>query len=356
MNKVILFHKDFNSEYLSDISDTELLEKMRIVAGGTLIWSSYISFSRLQLPHWYSNFATIPVPVNWATREKYTFAEVTDLRAQELIPKLQENSLPIILQWSGGIDSTLMVTAILKHFPKDLIDRILVRMNSFSYTENPIFFHKVIQPNFNYSTDNKYDYTNAIILHGDVADCIWINGAILSYLPRYDIFNDNVVVDPTTLFQIFKEKRNLSANDGEWILDYIINDAKLAGVEIKSTLDVLWWANFTFQFDIMCKKHIDDIDINRISSEALQSYKNNFIIWFANDLYQIWSLQTQATGEKFDGNIRNYKADAKAYIYDFDKNQYYRDYKTKVKSPYRYKKIITSPFILQEDATLTFAT
>ena len=39
-------------------------------------------------------------------------------------------------------------------------------------------------------------------------------------------------------------------------------------------------------------------------------------------------------GSKFDGTLRSYKLAAKEYIYNFDKNQYYRDYKTKVMSQY----------------------
>jgi len=63
---------------------------------------------------------------------------------------------------------------------------------------------------------------------------------------------------------------------------------------------------------------------------VIDLYFRNATPWFLSKEYQVWSIQDQKN--KFDGTVQSYKMSAKEYIYEVDKNEYYRDYKTKVTS------------------------
>ena len=95
----------------------------------------------------------------------------------------------------------------------------------------------------------------------------------------------------------------------------------------------------------MKKKHDDQKqELKNKHDDSLDEYISNFMPWFSSDAYQLWSIHNRNNNSKFDGTTRSFKMPAKEYIYDLDKNDYYKDYKTKVNSKYlkarnRYAKV-----------------
>ena len=65
------------------------------------------------------------------------FESVTNIRAQEVENHYKNIDGPIVVFWSGGIDSTVILAAILKNFSKHLLERLVVKMTKDSYYENP---------------------------------------------------------------------------------------------------------------------------------------------------------------------------------------------------------------------------
>jgi hypothetical protein len=56
---------------------------------------------------------------DWTSDFPMTWAEITDLKAQELWAQSRALNRPVLLRWSGGIDSTLVLIALLKHARAD---------------------------------------------------------------------------------------------------------------------------------------------------------------------------------------------------------------------------------------------
>ena len=74
-----------------------------------------------------------------------TFEQATDITAMRLAKLIENSDLPIAVHWSGGIDSTVILSAMIKNFNPALQDRVVVVMNNASYFENPYFFEKCIK-------------------------------------------------------------------------------------------------------------------------------------------------------------------------------------------------------------------
>ena len=90
----------------------------------TRIFRGHFVRDRFNLLNKYSPFCVseradeIPTPF----AEKVPFADLMDVRAQEIIA----NKERIAVSWSGGVDSTGIVTAILKNLPENERDRLTV--------------------------------------------------------------------------------------------------------------------------------------------------------------------------------------------------------------------------------------
>ncbi len=75
-----------------------------------------------------------------------SFSEITDRRCRSL--KNNKFDRPWILYYSGGIDSTVMVCALLRNLDRADLDNVIIACNPSSVYENPGFFFEHIEPNF----------------------------------------------------------------------------------------------------------------------------------------------------------------------------------------------------------------
>jgi len=104
-----------------------------------------------------------------------SFEEVLEHRCLEL----EDSNKQLYLQWSGGIDSTLMLISFIKANVNK--DQITIVLNPDSIKENPQFFNKHIFPSFEIiSTEKHLSIANeGITIQAEHADQI-ISGMMLS--------------------------------------------------------------------------------------------------------------------------------------------------------------------------------
>lgn len=300
-------------------------EKLRLCTDSTILIGRAVALPRNKPSEFHDTW--YPIPTSKHTPK--SFSEITNDRVNDVIGAAKGNDLPIIAYWSGGIDSTVIVSALVKHLPRDMLERVIIKMSNASYVENPYFFKNVINKNnIQYTLNTTYDYRNAIILHGDPADALWLGGNILGLAA--EIPNAHTLSIRSHKDIIIAELAEKTNEDyAEWFYEYIISNAEHSNFHLQTISDFYWWVIFNFNLTPMCLKHLAE------SSEPdLDLYFKNFIPWYVSDEYQLWSINSQPHNIKFDGSIRSYKMPAKAYIYDLDKNQRYRDYKTKMHSQY----------------------
>jgi hypothetical protein len=268
-----------------------------------------------------------------------TFEETTDNRAQQVATAVETTDFPIVFYWSGGIDSTVMLSAAIKNFDRSLKERIVVKMTEASYYENPRFFDEFIKNKIKYTTDS-IAYEQSHIVHGYGADSVWsdINSVVLNQHSPGSIYQ-NPVTDPDQLIDWLVLK--LGKECAVWFYELIISNSNSAGIALNNYDDFWWWwcfnyiytGNHLYSADLFYTQYTDYFDIDQ--------FNHHVIPWYINDQYQSWSISARQT--PFDGSIRSHKTAAKDYIFALDKNPWYRDHKFKIDSSSipRNKKLIS---------------
>lgn len=239
---------------------------------------------------------------------------------------------PWVVDWSGGIDSTVIVVALLRNLSAADLQNVTINLNAFSYWENPDFYTNHIRPNFR--CVNSHDYNQTIRhqphyrLHGEPADMLW--GAAKALQARkdgVDLARSWRDLDPRWL--IFNQ-RLWGTDASQWILDVMdqsIQSVPQYGVE--TVADWYWWLNFNFKW---VQKMAYDFG-HRDRARA-QQYFDTVVPWYADPAYQLWSIN-HGRFSLLDTRLEAYKTEAKDYIWSWDHNDLYRKFKLKFNSASR---------------------
>lgn len=259
-----------------------------------------------------------------------SFSDITDKRASEIKQIVEQEDLPITVFWSGGIDSTLVLSAIIKNWDIELKRRVVIKLNNSSYAENPYFFDRQIREHFRY-TNGPIHYRNSFCLSGNVADSIWVQADLLELTSNYprSLIRD-LRTEPDDLLNWFRFKTD--REHAEWLYQTILENASESGIELMDYEDFYWWMNFNFYYSGQHFKLLKQMQTNPFKDGDWEKFQSHNLTWFHNDEYQLWSMNNRSNGVKYDGTVRSYKMPAKQYIFDVDGNQWYRDYKTKTGS------------------------
>jgi len=286
-----------------------------------------------------------------------TFEQATDITAMKLAALMEKSDLPIAVHWSGGIDSTAVLAGMMKNFNPVLRNRVVVVMNNTSYWDNPHFFEKIIKPNFRYTSDQTYNWDNAIIINGDPGDKLWIANKLVQMEQEHKNTFDRSLSKPDMLIEWMSNQSRHSHDSNkdyaQWLLEHVQHSAKKAQVVLENYSDFYWWLQFAFVFQgaaLTSFRHVYNG-----SSTHWENYNKNFFIWWTTDEYQKWSVYAQQTQEKFKGSVTSYKMTAKNYIFDVDKNDWYKTYKTKSDSVKWSRNLMHASTLIYSDGTISHA-
>lgn len=300
-----------------------------------------------------------------------TFDEICDLRAQDIKKIIYATDRPIIVQWSGGIDSTVIMASLIKNLNDSEKERIIVSLSSDSLLEYPYFYTHFVKDKFKIVdsenllfNDYKEKY-NAYCIMGDTGDCIFgaelgnklyskikfftddwkflYNNVISSdveYTRYKDIiikhFNTNLQNSITSMQQQKIVGENISkllpgdGNFGELFYEKIVRNIKTSNVPIYSLHDFFWWTIFNGRYMFCALRGPNVFSTTQNKAELIN---NCLIQWFNTVEYQLWSMKNNNNGEKISAPIQGqYKTACKRYIYDLTKDDWYYHHKMKIVS------------------------
>lgn len=248
-----------------------------------------------------------------------SFAELADERAIEL------KKLPgtIFVMWSGGIDSTTVITAILRTWSTQDLARLVVLCNSDSIKENPNYFKLIaatgieIKP----SSANFEQYLHSgYVITGELGDQTFgsdIIGACVKEYGDVAINSSWQEIAPRIFDKLSPRQGSAAFNNYR----HIINEAPF---DIITAQDFFWWLNFTQKW-----QHV------KYRSLCVANWKNpeatftNLHHFFDTVDFQVWSIHNHHT-MKIKDSWSSYKFVAKNYIVDYTKDQ---SYLSKLKVP-----------------------
>ena len=114
-----------------------------------------------------------------------TLEEITDNRAREIAKDIVKTDKKVAVMWSGGIDSTLIIVALIKNLSPTELKNITICCNNYSIIENPIFYKNYINNKFSTISSSVYVIEELIDqgyypILADTADCLLGSMAFLN--------------------------------------------------------------------------------------------------------------------------------------------------------------------------------
>jgi len=300
--------KDYRGiEFSKDKKDVQIFRQVHgIISDSWLVDRSNkvnLPFASVALPEYSLNFPIKNIDLDTACFN----------RSKELIASNKK----IYVLWSGGIDSTLTVVALLEaDIPKD---QIYVVCNTDSLKENYNFFLKISDRVNFVSTERvmqilKYDNLDGMVLsaeHGDLSYGYDFSSEMLQILgPDYlklPATRENIV-------KYFTHKK-LDVESANCWYDVFMESAKNSPRPIDTTYDFSWWAGFNWRWQYALEKF--RMRFYRIPDSTT---------FFIGQDIQNWSIHHQQPDLN---NLRDFKPEYKKIIFRYTGDEDY--YKNKIK-------------------------
>lgn len=269
----------------------------------------------------YENLYPMPDPGDGA-RE---FKDISIDRIKELT----DGTGRITVLWSGGIDSTYIMSLMVELDILDKLhghDRLTIGLNSESIREYPVFYERYIKKYMDCVVQAdwilKYPENYGTIITGEMADNLV---GSLTMKSCVDYYNDFSLVHKKWGIAADWLGRNLDVDDKTILRDFIEASVAGAPVEIVTNHDLMWYLNFNYKWQAVNFRIVSHAD-NQVSGNTLI---NNLKHFFNTLDFQRWSMHV---GHYFTGSSwREYKMPLKEQIYSVTGDTDY--YKNKTKYP-----------------------
>ncbi len=281
-----------------------------------------------------------------------TFDQVCDEKAVKIKKQIHEGK-QFAVMFSGGIDSTVILVSLLKNLTKEELDSVTICLSNETIIENPLFFSKYIYGKFKTldSNNTKYDdliEQGLIPITADEGDCIFGTVFGLTLYNNYDYYIQdmdrnvrirlkdikNKITDPTVHFSNYREliARHLSIEGdlkfGNLLYEKYAHNINTSTVPVYSLHDFFWWLIFNVKY-LNCAVRGALYYNDRVDwKTAIETVVN----WYSDHDYQKWSMVNNNNGQKIGLTLASYKTAAKNYIWEFDKNDWFRNFKIKLES------------------------
>lgn len=276
------------------------------------------------------NFKSVfPVPTDLSNFNK-SYKDICIEHAKELIEHSKRIGKPIVILFSGGIDSTVVAISFILAAEGDY-SNIKIALSPHSIRENPNFYYEHIRGKFEMLPSES-------ILQEINTDYIMVGGEGNDQLfgtDIYKIFRDYAGI--SSLHEKYNENNivpfltNSGLRENSAKLWFSLMDGQIKATqrcEINTIKDFFWWYNFCYKWqNVYFRIPARSILRTPLTQEVLN---NNYFQFFMTDDFQKWSMLNP--DKKVGDTWTSYKQHAKEFIFEFDRDEEYLKYKTKVPS------------------------
>lgn len=254
-----------------------------------------------------------PIPAMESSTAGSSFAACCDARAEQLLAAHER----LHIMWSGGIDSTTALVALLRALPVNERDRLVVYLSSHSIAENPTFYHRHVAGRLTMrrtvDTASLYD---EVVVTGELGDQLFGSDLMLQCTRRLG-FDSLALPHADTLPRLFA---NLAGDLdlGRAVYGHFAPIADQAPFRLDTAAGFLWWWNFSQKWQHVKFRHM------------LYEYRGDYrplfgrvAHFFEADAFQRWSMAPQNQALKLGSRIDTYKMPAKRYVVDYTRDDAY---------------------------------
>jgi hypothetical protein len=257
-----------------------------------------------------------------------TYKDVCVERALSLVAYSKQINKPILIMYSGGIDSTVVMVSFLMAGVDTA--NIQVALNTTSITENPNFYYNHIRGKFKtVPSEHALDMLNGdyIVVGGEFNDQLFgsdIYRSIINY-GGMDLLLSPLSESKVIPFMVHTGMSETGARRWYSILSEQIKKTNLC--EVALVKDFFWWYNFCFKWQTVYYRIILRSNHPEFNAEFTRTYYRQF---FESEDFQRWSMLNP--DKKIRTGWAGYKSTAKDLIYEYTKDLDYFNNKTKVGS------------------------
>ena len=280
----------------------------------------------LNIPGKYEVFNNSPIPARPTVVP--TFMGASYSRIDDCIAQFnQSGKEKLVVLYSGGIDSTLIVSLLISHPDWAELKKVVwLAINEDSQIENPDFFREVVLPNFGTKllpSNQFYDIVSDpknVCITGECADNLFGSLTLKSYMDNTGNYN---AIHGQWMTESLPWLLKKADNFVEERREMLINIAKASPVPIETNHDFLWWLNFAMKWQAVKYR----MAMHSPTAAQAEYMAANVINFFDSEQYQQWALYTKE--KKVGDRWNTYKLPAKLLINDIWANEKYLKYKTK---------------------------
>ena len=249
---------------------------------------------------------------------------------------------PIELFWSGGIDSSGALIALLE--TKSESDILNIRYTKDSIVEFPTMWEKLVKDRNDPVHDKKmldeslFENDDIIKVTGECADQLFCSGIMHNPQSKIDKLGD----DWETVFTWDQSEFNpptaigkqMSWSEPEFarlkmqIAEIYFAHVDIAPVEIVTIYDLLWWNIFCFNWQ--------DMDSRIVLTYTTTPHWQSTLSFYNTEDFQRWAMTNKwiktNRNKRYKGTIQTHKQPAKDYINRYIKDEDYRKNKIKERS------------------------
>lgn len=251
-----------------------------------------------------------------------SFAEVCDRVAATIIDRATQEDRKVRVLWSGGIDSTVALIAIVKGASAAFLsERLEVLLSVESINEYPLFFRQFILGRLNYELISPpiTDYFEGedLIVTGEHGDQLFGSDKLLPFIANGLAGEDFATVVPIYLTAKFGHHKNTDR-----ILRYLEPSLAASPVPIVNMADFFWWLNLTIKWQQVTLR----LPVFTFQAEV-SALVDRFHHFFRSSEFQEWSIGYHP--QRVAPTLTSYKLPAKNYIFAFTQDEEYLRHKAK---------------------------
>jgi len=256
-----------------------------------------------------------PIPEDCVT--KLSFDVIVNNRVSELIQLSSKLKKPLVLLWSGGIDSTTIFCALLNSGCE-----FTVASTDGSAGEYPLLHAKLTNNHWaqvKYSNVHNQELVKLqeeyIVITGTIGDqivgtsCYFIDNGD-STDPKYNKLRPELLMP-------WKEQFS------SYVVQRFETQVEAAPININDYADFLWWLNFSFKYQYLQYNYVDTVYANPTLPTLVHFYDST--------AFQQWACSNRELNKQFIYNDKplEYKQVFKDYIYEILRDDDYRNNKQK---------------------------
>lgn len=282
-----------------------------------------------------------------------SFEQITNEQALSIKDRISKGE-KFVVMWSGGIDSTVILSSLLKNLNAEDLTSVTICATADSIIENPVFWEKYVHNKLQVLDGSAHKYDDLIEkglvpITADEGDCIFGTVLGLTFYNHYDFYLDRMspevqttlrnlkykISSPDTHYSVYKEliikHLGLGVTDptfGRLLYQKYDRNIKTASVPVHTLHDFFWWLIFNVKY-LNCSVRGALYYNDRVEWKTAI---NTIVNWYNYPDYNRWSMVNNNNGQKIQTTLASYKTAAKDYIWNFDKNDWYRNFKIKIES------------------------